>query len=144
MCRTATGTEPGPGSLPYLIDTNIAIHAMDGTDAVLDRLVEHDGEVLLSALSLAELQRGIYKHAAHTALRRARAEVLLRGIPILPFDAAAAEAYGQIIAQCGWVRGRDYDRMIAAHAIASGCVIVTNNVADFRDIPGLTWENWVV
>jgi tRNA(fMet)-specific endonuclease VapC len=41
-----------------LIDTNIAIHARDGTDAVLDKLVEHDGAVLLSALSLVELNAG--------------------------------------------------------------------------------------
>ena len=47
--------------MAYLIDTNIAIHARDGTDAVLVKLAEHDGEVLLSALSLAELQRGVYR-----------------------------------------------------------------------------------
>ncbi len=128
----------------YLIDTNIAIHARDGTDAVLVKLADHDGEVLLSALSLAELQRGIYRDPVFTAIRQARLEVLLRGLPILPFDAVAAMAYGRIIAQCGWVRGRDYDRMIAAHAISSGSTLVTNNEADFRDIPGLSVENWVV
>jgi tRNA(fMet)-specific endonuclease VapC len=128
----------------YLIDTNIAIHARDGTDAVLDKLAEHDGAVLLSALSLAELQRGVYRDPTSTALRRARLETLLRGIPVLPFDSSAAEAYGRIIAQCGWVRGRDFDRMIAAHAIASGSVLVTDNEADFRDIPGLSIENWVI
>jgi tRNA(fMet)-specific endonuclease VapC len=127
-----------------LIDTNIAIHARDGTDTVLDRLAEQDGAVLRSALSLAELQRGIYRDPAFTALRQARTEVLLRAIPVLPFDAAAAEAYGQIIAQCGWARGRDYDRLIAAHAISTGSVLVTDNEADFRDIPGLSIENWVV
>jgi tRNA(fMet)-specific endonuclease VapC len=99
----------------YLIDTTIAIHARDGTDAVLDKLAEHDGEVLLSALSLAELQRGLYRYPAVTAIRQVRLEVLLRGIPVLPFDASAARAYGQIIAQCGWAKGRDYNRMIAAH-----------------------------
>ena len=109
--------------MPYLIDTNIAIHARDGTDTVLDKLAEHDGEVLLSALSLAELQRGIYRDSNFTAIRQARLEVLLRGLPVLPFDAAAAVAYGRIIAQCGWARGRDYDRMIAAHAISSGCIL---------------------
>ena len=70
--------------------------------------------------------------------------MLLRGLPVLPFDAAAAIAYGRIIAQCGWAKGRDYDRMIAAHAISSGCVLVTNNEADFPDIPGLSIENWMV
>jgi len=130
--------------VPYLIDTNIAIHARDGTDKILDQLAEHHGEVLLSALSLAELQRGIYRDSKFTAIRQARLEVLLRGLPVLPFDAAAAVAYGRIIAQCGWARGRDYDRMIAGHAISSGCVLVTNNEADFRDIPNLSIENWVV
>jgi len=130
--------------LAFLIDTNIAIHARDGTDAVLAKLAEHDGAVLLSALSLAELQRGLFKFPAYTALRQLRLEVLLRHIPILPFDAAAAQAYGRIIAQCGWLKGRDYDRMIAAHAITSGSTLVTDNEADFRDIPGLSFENWAV
>ena len=129
--------------MAYLIDTNIAIHARDGTEAVLAKLAEHDGAVLLSALSLAELQRGVYRDVSLTALRGARLAILLRALPILPFDATAALAYGRIIAQCGWVRGRDYDRMIAAHAISSGSILVTNNEADFRGIPGLSIENWV-
>jgi len=129
--------------LAYLIDTNIAIHARDGTEAVLAKLAEHDGAVLLSALSLAELQRGVYRDARQTALRRARLEILLRALPVVPFGAPAALAYGRIIAQCGWARGRDYDRMIAAHAISSGCILVTNNEADFRDISGLSMENWM-
>ncbi|MGP0058814.1 MAG: type II toxin-antitoxin system VapC family toxin [Beijerinckiaceae bacterium] len=130
--------------MAYLIDTNIAIHARDGTDSVLEKLAEHDGAVLLSALSLAELQRGLYKDPTYTALRRIRLDVLMQHIPILPFDAAAAEIYGQIIAQCGWVKGRDYDRMIAAHAISTNSILVTDNEADFRDVPGLVLENWAV
>jgi tRNA(fMet)-specific endonuclease VapC len=130
--------------VPYLIDTNIAIYARDGADKVLDQLAKHGGEVLLSALSLAELQRGLYRDSRYTAVRQARLEVLLRALPVLPFDAAAAVAYGRIIAQCGWVKGRDYDRMIAAHAISSGCVLVTSNEGDFRDIPNLSVENWIV
>jgi tRNA(fMet)-specific endonuclease VapC len=130
--------------VPFLIDINIAIHARDGTDSVLDKLAEHDGEVLLSSLSLAELQRGVFKDSKFTALRQARLDVLLRGMPVIPFDASAALAYGRIIAQCGWAKGRDFDRMIAAHAISSGSVLVTDNETDFRDIPGLTLENWKV
>lgn len=130
--------------MAYLIDTNIAIHARGGTDAVLNRLALHDGDILLSALSLAELQRGLFKNKADGAIRQMRLDVLLRHIPVLPFDAAAAEAYGRIIAQCGWVKGRDYDRMIAAHAISARCVLVTSNEADFRDVPGLVVENWAV
>lgn len=128
--------------MPYLIDTNIAIHAREGAASVLAKLAENMGAARLSALSLAELQRGLYKDPAVTTIRRNRLDALLRIVPVLPFDAAAAEAYGQIIAACGWVKGRDYDRMIAAHAIATKSVLVTNNGDDFRDIPGLTIENW--
>lgn len=127
--------------MAFLIDTNIAIHARDGTERVLDRLADHDGAVLLSALSLAELSRGLHRDPAATALRRARLAILLEAIPVIPFDAAAAEAYGEIIARCGWVRGRDY--MIAAHALSTGSVLVTDNEADFRDVPGLSLVNWL-
>ncbi len=32
--------------------------------------------------------------------------------------------------------------MIAAHAIATASILVTNNEDDFRHIPGLQIENW--
>jgi tRNA(fMet)-specific endonuclease VapC len=130
--------------LAYLIDTNIAIHARDGTEAVLERFARHEGAVLLSALSLVELQRGLFRDSRFTAVRQSRLDVLLQDIPVLPFDAAAAEAYGRIIAQCGWVKGRDFDRMIAGHALATASVLITDNTADFRDVPGLRMENWAV
>ena len=129
--------------MAYLIDTNIAIHARDGMDSVLDKLAEHEGDVLLSALSLAELCRGIGRQLDFAAIRRARLDVLLQAIPVLPFDGSAARAYGEIIAQCGWVKGRDFDRMIAAHALSTQSILVTDNDGDFRDLPNLTIENWV-
>jgi tRNA(fMet)-specific endonuclease VapC len=42
-------------------------------------------------------------------------------------------------------RRRDaLDRLIAAHAVSCGVVLVTNNEADFRDYPGLVVENWAL
>jgi tRNA(fMet)-specific endonuclease VapC len=126
----------------YLIDTNIAIHLRDGDEAVLEKVEMHRGTILLSALSLAELQRGIYKSATLTAVRQVRLETILRHLSVVPFDVAAANAYGRIIALCGWAKGKDFDRMIAANAIATRSTLVTNNVADFKGIPGLAMENW--
>jgi tRNA(fMet)-specific endonuclease VapC len=71
-----------------------------------------------------------------------RLQTILHHIPVISFDAAAAEAYGRIILQIGWTRGRDYDRMIAAHALSTRSILVTDNAADFKDIPGLQLENW--
>jgi tRNA(fMet)-specific endonuclease VapC len=126
----------------FLIDTNIAIHLRDGLAPVMRKVAEHDGFVALSALSLAELQRGLYKSRQNGPLRQARLATILKSVAVLPFDLAAAEIYGQIIAQIGWVKGRDYDRMIGAHAMASRRILVTANIDDFRDIPGLRLEDW--
>jgi tRNA(fMet)-specific endonuclease VapC len=129
--------------LAYIIDTNIAIHLRDGNDRVVQILEGYKGAVFLSALSLAELQRGLYKKPALNPPRMVRLETMLADIPVLAFDAAAARAYGSILAQCGWQKGRDFDRMIAAHAISTRSILVTNNIADFQDIPALQLENWV-
>jgi len=126
----------------YLIDTNIAIHLRDGDPGVLAKFHEHAGSVAMSALTLTELERGLYKTPALTAARTPRLDSVLRHIPVLPYDQAAAFAYGRIIAQRGWARGEDYDRMIAAHAISTRSILVTNNVGDFSAIAGLSLEDW--
>ena len=70
---------------------------------------------------------------------RARAETdrLFDVVPILPFDELAAHAYAQV----PFKRGR-FDRLIAAHALALNIPIVTSNVTDFADVPGLKVEDW--
>jgi tRNA(fMet)-specific endonuclease VapC len=128
--------------LGYLLDTNIIIYAINEMPSVLKKLMAHEGELQTSAINLMELQRGIWKESVYAAPRQARLSALLRNIQILSFDRAAAEAYGLIIAQCGWIKGRDFDRMIAAHALSINAILVTNNAADFVDIPGLQIENW--
>lgn len=129
--------------MAFFLDTNINIHAVGGLEQVLEKLLINEGAVVTSALVLAELQRGFFKRSSLTLSRKTGFDTLMLNIPVLAFDAAAAEAYGRIIAQCGWVKGRDFDRMIAAHAISSASVLVTDHAADFRDVPGLLVENWV-
>ncbi|MEI9995717.1 MAG: type II toxin-antitoxin system VapC family toxin [Rhizomicrobium sp.] len=125
-----------------MLDSNTVIYARDGFEPVLEKFQQYDGSVKLSAIVLAELQRGFFKSGPEADSRRARLQGLLMTMPVLAFDANAARAYGRIIADCGWTRGRDFDRMIAAHAISAGATLVTDNTADFAAIPGLTLENW--
>ena len=128
--------------MAYLIDTNIAIHAGGKTQSVLQKFWEHEGAIVISVLTLVELRRGLHRRSEDRPVRQEQLRLLLEQVPVLPFDKAAADAYGHIIAHCGWVRSRDFDRMIAAHAISTASILVTNNEADFLDIPGLKIENW--
>jgi tRNA(fMet)-specific endonuclease VapC len=69
-------------------------------------------------------------------------EFFLR-VTILPWDSEAARQYGQLRAtleRTGRPLG-NLDTMIAAHALALGAVLVTNDRA-FSSIKKLTVENW--
>jgi tRNA(fMet)-specific endonuclease VapC len=120
----------------FLLDSNICIYLLEGqSDLTRDRLQDcAPGEVVTSAIVLAEVKRGIDPANARAIESAAR---FFQVIQPLPFDQAAAEAYLDI----SFRRGR-FDRLIAAHALALGVTVVTANEADFADIPGLKIENW--
>jgi tRNA(fMet)-specific endonuclease VapC len=128
----------------FLLDTNIAIHALEGSDPVIAKIADYQGLAALSVLSLAELQPGLWGAPAEYDLRRRRLDTLLERIPVLPFTIAAAEAYGHIVAALGFSRPKAFDRMIAAHAISVDAVLVTANTADFAGIADLRLENWAL
>lgn len=119
-----------------LLDTDCAIYAMLGSYSALRmRLAECEpGEVGISAISFAEIVLGneVGKSPDHAVI-----EQFVQVVPVLPFDEAASLAYASLP-----FRRARFDRLIAAHALSLGAIIVSNNGADFADIPGLKLENW--
>ncbi len=90
----------------------------------------------LSAISYAEVVLGMERGRPPTPDALA---ALVEVVPVLPFDEAAARAY----ASMPFKRAR-FDRLLAAHALSVGATVITNNEADFADVPGLKVENWTV
>jgi tRNA(fMet)-specific endonuclease VapC len=71
-------------------------------------------------------------------------EALIAAFPVLPFDSAAAAAYGRIghlLEASGTPIGPN-DLLIAGHALALGLVAVTDDVGEFARVKGLEVENW--
>lgn len=128
----------------YMLDTNICIYAMLNDNEHLDRRLGEcqTGDLLMSTITLAELETGFAKSDDPAKARKA-AQAVLDAITTVPFDAAAARAFGRIQAASPAKRGA-YDRQIAAHAISLGLVLVTNDEKDFGGIPSLTVENWTM
>ncbi len=60
-------------------------------------------------------------------------------IPLIPFDEAAARIYATIP-----FKRHSYDRLIAAQALSRSLTVISRNVRDFEDVPGLKIENWTV
>ena len=118
----------------FLADTNVLIDLAAGDITMLrDRVEEQTvGSIVTSAICVAEAMFGARANGQEAAL-----SALLKVIEPRSFDLAASEAYRTV----PFGRGR-LDRLIAAHALALGLIVVTNNVNDFADVPGLGVENW--
>ncbi len=131
----------------YLLDTNICIYIRQKRpDEVLRRFRKlRPGEAVLSVITYGELLYGVAKSQQRVAaLERLRELVNL--LPALSLPETAAEAYGTIRAGLeakGEMIGNN-DLWIAAHAVASGLTLVTNNEREFRRVRGLKVQNWAV
>ena len=129
----------------YLLDTNICIYLMKHQPPqVAERFgVCMVGEVLISAITAAELEYGVAASGEDADRNRATFMRFVREVPIAPFDAEAARIYG-LVRLASRERRRDaLDKLIAAHALALDLILVTNNPRDFSDYPDLRIENWV-
>lgn len=130
----------------YLLDTNILSAALRGEPrALLNRLAGiAPSRLHVSCIVLAELSAGAELGTRKAATLAALAD-LTASMPVLPFDAACASAYGSIrgaLQRKGVVIG-PMDMLIAAQAIGAGLVLVTDNLREFRRVPGLPCENWL-
>ena len=126
----------------YLLDTNICIDFVDGRSAVAQQRVrEHHARGLdVSAITAAELLVGPTTSDDPVGDRR-KVQTFLSLVTVHDFDGRAAEVYGDIVRSFG-VKRSSFDRLIAAHAIALGKTLVTNNERHFAGVPGLIVENW--
>lgn len=129
----------------FMLDTNICIYLIKHQPPqVAARFADcYVGDVVISAITLAELEAGVAGSGAHVD-RNARALAgLLQDIPVEPFDSGAARQHGALRAAVRDRKRGALDRLIAAHAVALGATLVTNNERDFAGYPGLNVENWV-
>jgi len=127
-----------------MLDTNICIYVINGRPpTVLARFrQERLGSIGTSSVTAAELAFGVAKSGS--ARNREALEMFLAPLEVLPFDASAIWHYGELRAELER-RGQSIgalDTMIAAHALVSNSILVTNNTREFARVPELRLENW--
>ncbi len=107
----------------------------------MERVGQLDGQ-FLSVISRVELEAGVYRDGMLDREIRGRVDALIKRVEELPFTGREVEAYSSIIAKKGFSRRLVVDRMIGATALANDLTLATLNPRDFRNIPGLTIEDW--
>ena len=128
----------------YLLDADTVSYALRGQGQVGARILQHPpSDIAISSLTLAELGFGAERK------RSARLRRAIRGfvqeVAVLPFDQTAADQFA-IVASALTREGTPIgvlDTLVAAHALAFGLTVVTNNTRHFARVPGLKIENWL-
>jgi len=131
--------------MKYLLDTDICIYIIKKKpDKILRRLLKMRPEDIgISSITLSELEYGVQKSGNPERNRIALIE-FLAPVDILHYDDMAAIEYGKIrtyLERQGKIIG-SMDLLIASHASALGRALVTNNIKEFRRVPGLRVLNW--
>ena len=134
-------------SARYMLDTDMCSYIMKrSSEPVMKRLRAIPvASVCISVITKSELLYGV--EVSPRRMQDATAlQAFLPHVEILEFPDDAAIHYAQIRADLkkrGQMIGAN-DLFIAAHARSLGLRLVTNNVAEFSRVKGLTLENWAV
>ncbi|EBD8875606.1 PIN domain-containing protein [Salmonella enterica subsp. enterica serovar Kentucky] len=136
-------------SKTYMLDTCICSFIMrEQPEALLKRLeqaVLRRHRIVVSAITYAEMRFGCTGKKASPRHAQLVDAFCSRLDAVLAWDRAAVDATTEIravLAAAGTPIGSN-DAAIAGHAIASGAILVTNNVREFERVPGLQYEDWV-
>jgi tRNA(fMet)-specific endonuclease VapC len=131
----------------YCFDTDVLSATMrrEPDLALIRRLAElPPSEQFTTAITLGELLYGAERRGS-ARLRETVRELVASALTILPFDQAAAEAYGPLRAQLE-SRGESLDEpdlRIASIALSRDLTLVTANLRHFDRVPDLRVENWL-
>ena len=130
-----------------MLDTNIISNAIRYPHSALavriQQLSALPEEVLCTSLMVeCELRFGAQKVASLQL--SSKIDTVLRFIPSKVIDHTVIAHYASIRTQlekAGTPIGPN-DTLIAAHALALDCTLVTDNQSEFQRVPGLRAENW--
>lgn len=127
----------------YMLDTNIIAHLFKNHPNVVNRVSKSPMTSLyISAITEGEILFGLAKRPEAKKLHTLVHELLLR-VDTLLWDNSVTKIYGTLRANLENTGNllAPLDLLIAAHALATDIVLVTNDQAFYR-IPNLTIEDW--
>jgi len=132
--------------MKFMLDTNTCIYIIKRKPSkAIERFKRSKiSQIGTSSITLSELLYGVSKSSKPEQNQMALAQ-FVAPLEILPYGDEAAQHYGDLrvhLEKRGTPIG-SLDMLIAAHAFAIDCTLVTNNEKEFIRIPRLKIDNWV-
>ncbi len=130
----------------FMLDTNICIYIKKAHPATVLKKLQSlsTDQICMSSITYTELFYGAMK--SEQQIKNIEKIIQLKSIiPILDFDEAASEKYGEIRADLerqGLIIGSN-DFLIAAHPLSQNHILVSNNLREFNRVKNLQTENWL-
>ena len=131
--------------MSFLLDTNTCSAHLRRSSGLMHRFVQHSGHLAIPTAVLAELYGWAYGKSNPTATLAAIAG-LLKDVRLLDFDSQCAETHGRVFVDLRriGITVPVADLMIASVALVHDLTLVTHNTADFRHIPNLRLQDWLM
>jgi tRNA(fMet)-specific endonuclease VapC len=129
----------------YLLDTKIVSDLVRNPQGKVAQRIRKVGEtqVCTSIVVAAELRYGAAKKGSPRLA--AQLEAVLGALEVLPLEPPVDAAYGSLrtrLERAGTPIGAN-DLLIAAHALALGYTIITDNEKEFARVEDLQLQNWL-
>ena len=131
--------------MSFLLDTNIISFHLKRPRGLTHRFVQYSGRLYVSSIALAELYVWAFGKGKPASTISAIEAMLRREVSRLDFDDDCAKKFGELRADSirRGVGVGPLDLLIASVALVYDLTLVTNNTADFRNIPDLRLEDWL-
>lgn len=131
--------------MSFLLDTDICSAHLKNNRLLFTRLMQHQGQLFVSVITVGELQTWARRSKAAPS-RRLDLERLMRDVTVLDVTRDIANTYGTVRAALldQGLSIATADGFIAATAVVHNFTLVTHNTRDFQTVAGLHLVDWLV
>ena len=131
--------------MSFLVDTDTCSAYIKGVGRVMSRFRQYVGRLSISTVILGELYAWALRAKAPPKRLHDLLD-LLKEVQVIPVDESVARKFGEVRA---WqldngLRSPELDLLNGAVALVHNLTMVTHNLQDYANIPGLMLDDWLV
>jgi predicted nucleic acid-binding protein len=131
--------------MSFLLDTDTCSAHLKQKGNLTHKFLQHMGRLHISVITVGELYTWALRANASPQRSLALSD-LLDDVQVIAIDEVIAHKFGEVRASLLDIgmSVQEMDLMIAATALVHNLTVVTHNVQDCANVPGLAIDDWLV